>query len=235
VILAAASASLRAAFEATRYLPIVALDLESDPVAAGMVASLSHPGGNVTGIFFDAPEIAGKWLQLLKDVVPHLASVGLLYDQHTDDAQVRAAERAASTLGLRSVRLPVNTPNDLVSVIGDGASKLKPDALLIHSSPVFVDQAKTISAAALRHKLPAIGLFPVNARTGALMAFGPDPLALWLHVGEIVGKVCAGVRPADLPIERPTRFKLIVNTSTARELGIPLSSSFLLIADEVAE
>ena len=97
-ILAIGSASLHAAFETTRSVPIVALDLETDPVKAGMVGSLNRPGGNVTGVFFDAPQIAGKWLQLLRDVLPSINLVGLLYDEHTDHAQMIAAEDAAPTL-----------------------------------------------------------------------------------------------------------------------------------------
>jgi putative ABC transport system substrate-binding protein len=116
-ILAIGSASLHAAFQATRSLPIVALDLETDPVNGGMAASLNRPGGNVTGVFFDAPQIAGKWLQLLKDVLPSINLVGLLYDEHTDHAQMSAAEEAAPTLGVRTVRLPVNAPDDLPRVI----------------------------------------------------------------------------------------------------------------------
>jgi putative tryptophan/tyrosine transport system substrate-binding protein len=233
-ILAIGSASLRAAFETTRSLPIVALDLETDPVKAGMVASLNRPGGNVTGVFFDAPQIAGKWLQLLRDVLPSINLVGLLYDEHTDHAQMSAAEEAAPTLGVRTVRLPVNAPDDIPRVI-ERAEESTVGALLIHSSPIFVDRAKVISTAALKQRLPSIGLFPINARTGALLAYGPDNFALLQDAGEIVAKVLAGSKPADLPIVRPSRFKLVVNLTTARELGIRLSPSFLLIADEIIE
>ena len=112
---------MHAAFETTRSVPIVALDLETDPVKAGMVGSLNRPGGNVTGVFFDAPQIAGKWLQLLRDVLPSINLVGLLYDEHTDRAQMIAAEDAAPTLGIRTVRLPVNAPDDIPRVIGRAA------------------------------------------------------------------------------------------------------------------
>jgi putative ABC transport system substrate-binding protein len=234
LILAIGSASLRAAFETTRSLPIIALDLETDPVQAGMVASLNRPGGNVTGIFFDAPQIAGKWLQLLRDVIPDLQAVGLLYDEQTDDAQMRAAEEAAPNLQVRTVRLPVRASDDIPAVIRHGAG-MGLGALLIHSSPLFVDRAKTISAAALEQKLPAIGLFPINARTGALLGYGPDNFALLQDAGEMAAKVLLGAKPADLPVERPSRFKLVVNLATAKELGIRLSPSFLLLADEIVE
>jgi len=115
----------------------VALDLETDPVKAGVVASLNRPGWNVTGVFFDAPQIAGKWLQLLRDVLPSINLVGLLYDEHTDHAQMIAAEDAAPTLGIRTVRLPVNAPDDIPRVIGRAAESTV-GALF----PIFVDRAR---------------------------------------------------------------------------------------------
>jgi putative ABC transport system substrate-binding protein len=233
-ILAIGSASLRAAFEATRSLPVVALDLETDPVKAGMVASLNRPGGNVTGIFFDAPQIAGKWLQLLRDVLPSLSLVGLLYDEHTNHAQMSAAEEAAPRIAIRTTRLPVTAPDEVASMVRRGAES-GIGALLIHSSPVFVDRAKAISAAALEHRLPAIGAFPINARTGTLLAYGPDNFALLGDAAEMVAKVLAGSNPADLPVMRPSRFNFVVNLRTARELGLRLSPSFLLLADEIIE
>ena len=233
-ILAIGSPSLQAAYTAAPTIPIIALDLETDPVKSGMAASLSRPGGTVTGIFFDAPEIAGKWLQLLRDLVPELSRVGLLYDQNTDDAQMRAAEDAAPSFALRTVRLPVSSPDETYGMIKRAAED-GIEALLVHSSPILVDQAKTISEAALKHKLPAIGLFPINARTGLLLAYGPDNFALMPQVGEITGKVLGGAKPAVMPIERPTLFKLIINTTTAKELGVKVPTSMLLLADEIAE
>ena len=120
-ILAIGSASLHAAYAATRTVPIVALDLETDPIASGMVASLARPGGNVTGIFFDAPEVAGKWIELLKDVLPRLATVGLLFDTHTDQAQLEAGEQAARSLGLGTLRFGVAHPDDLPGALRKAA------------------------------------------------------------------------------------------------------------------
>ena len=199
-----------------------------------MAASFSRPGANVTGIFFDAPEIAGKWLQFLKGLAPELSNVGLLFDENTDDAQTRAAEDAAKSLRLGTVRLPVRTPEVIPDVLSRAAAA-HVDGLLIHSSPIFVDQAGAISAAALKNKLPSIGLFPINARTGALLAYGPDNFALLPQAGMIVAKVLAGASPAELPIERPSRFKLVVNITTAQRLGLEIPPSFLLLADEIVE
>jgi putative ABC transport system substrate-binding protein len=234
VILAIGSAALRAAADATRTIPVVGLDLETDPIRAGMVASLNHPGGNVTGIFLDAPQIAGKGLQFLKDVVPKVSTVGLLYDAHTDDAQMRAAEAAGRDLGLRPVPLPIEAPQSVSAVIST-ATAAGVGALLIHSSPLFVDVARAIADAALAAKLPTVGFLQVNARAGALLAYGPDNFALLTQSGELVARILDGAAPATLPIQQPTRFQLIVNIGTARALGLELPASLLLVADEVIE
>src|SRR4051812_5053429 len=234
VILAIGSAALHATVDTTRTIPVVGLDLETDPIRAGMVASLSHPGGNVTGIFLDAPQIAGKGLQFLRDVVPKVSTVGLLYDAHTDDAQMRAAEAAGRDLGLRPVPLPIEAPQSVGAVIA-AATASGVGALLIYSSPLFVDVGRAIADAALAAKLPSVGFLQVNARAGALLAYGPDNFALLRQSGELVGRVLDGAAPATLPVQRPTRFQLIVNIGTARALGLELPPSLLLIADEVIE
>jgi putative ABC transport system substrate-binding protein len=234
VILALGSASLHAAYAATRTVPIVALDLETDPIASGMVASLARPGGNVTGIFFDAPEVAGKWVQLLKDVVPRLATVGLLFDAHTDQAQLEAGEQAARSLGLGTLRFGVAHPDDLPGALRQ-AAEARADAVLIHSSPIFVDNAKLIAELTLQHRLPSVALFPVSAKLGGLLSYGPDNFALLPQAGMIVGKVLRGAAPADFPIERPTRFSLVVNVRTANRLGLTIPPALLDVADEVIE
>ena len=234
VILAIASASLHAARSATSTVPIVTLDLETDPIASGLVASLARPGRNVTGIFFDAPEVAGKWIEFLKEVLSHLATIGLLFDAQIDQAQVRAGEDAARSLGIRTVRLAVAQIEEMRSAIRQ-ATEAGADAVLIHSSPIFVDQAKLIADLALEHRLPSIALFPIAARVGGLMSYGPDNFALWPQVGLIAGKILRGIPPADFPIERPTRFTFVVNLKTAAALGLTIPSRLLDIADEVIE
>ena len=234
VILAIASASLHAARSSTSIIPIVTLDLETDPIASGVVTSLARPGRNVTGIFFDAPEVAGKWIEFLKEVLPGLTTIGLLFDAHIDQAQVRAGEDAARSLGIRTLRLAVTQVEDMRAALRR-AAEAGVEALLIHSSPIFVDQAKLIAELALEHRLPSIALFPIAARVGGLMSYGPDNFALFPQAGMVVGKVLRGIAPADFPIERPARFTLAINVKTAGALGLSIPSRLLDIADEVIE
>src|SRR5262245_11197586 len=138
VIVAIASGGVQAARKATRSIPIVALDLETDPIASGVAESLNRPGGNLTGIFFDAPEIAGKWIQVLKEPLPHVGSVGLLYDAHLDLTQLGAGESAARGLGIATTRLGIAEPSQLADMLRQ-AAQAKVDAVLVHSSPLFVD------------------------------------------------------------------------------------------------
>lgn len=234
VILAIGSAALHTTYSASRTMPIVALDLETDPVSSGLVASFARPGGTVTGIFFDAPEVAGKWFQLMRDTVPRLTRVGLLFDAHTDQAQMRAAEQAARADGAQTVRLPVGHPDRLPDAFMT-ASAARAEALLVHSSPLFVDHAERIGQLALEHKLPSVGLFPVSAAAGALLAYGPDNFALLPRAGMMAAKVVRGASPAELAIERPSVFKLVVNLRTAKVLGLTIPSVLVANADEVIE
>jgi len=234
VVLALGSLALVEARRATSSVPIVALDLESDPLASGAAATLARPGGNVTGIFFDAPEIAGKWLQFLAELLPGLARVALLYDAQGDATQLEAAEASARVLGVATTRFGVVAPDDLPSTFGAIAGS-RADAVLAHSSPIFVDNAERIARLALDHQLASIMLFPVYAKAGGLISYGPDNFALMPQAGAIVGRVLKGARPAELPIERPSRFTLLVNLATARALGLTVPRSLLLMADEVIE
>lgn len=234
VILAIAPAAVRAAREATASMPIVAMDLETDPVKSGLVGSLARPGGNITGIFFDAPEVAGKWMQMLRDVVPNLQRVALLWDPSTGLAQIEAAESAARSLKIATHRLEARHPADLVSAVR-AAAGLRAGALLVLSSPIFASEAPRIATLALQHKLPSIMLFPLFAQSGGLISYGPDNLDLLRQAGVLVGKVLNGAAPATLPIERPTRFRLLINVKTAKVLQSTIPQSLLLQADQLIQ
>jgi putative tryptophan/tyrosine transport system substrate-binding protein len=234
VILALGSLALQYARDVTKKIPIVALDLETDPIASGVASTLARPGGNVTGIFFDAPEVAGKWLQFLSEIVPSLSRVALLYDKQTDLTQLRAGEDAAHLLRLQTFRIGVGSAAELKDAF-KAIVAAKSDAVLAHSSPIFVDNAEPIAALALENRLPSIMLFPVYARVGGLISYGPDNFELLQQAGAIVGKVLQGASPADLPIERPSRFSLVINLKTAQSLGLVVPHSLVLSADEVVE
>jgi putative ABC transport system substrate-binding protein len=234
VILAVGPSSLSAARRASQTVPIVAIDLESDPIANGAAKSLNRPGGNVTGIFLDAPEIAGKWIQIISEVLPQSKKIALLYDSRLDQAQVKYGEEAASRVGIETLRLGIDKPED----IGDAfrrAVDAKVDAMVVHSSPNFVDQARAIAEFGREFRLPSIGLFPIYARSGGLISYGPNNFELIKQVAGIAGKVLRGAKPAEFPIQRPIYLSFLINMRTARALGLTIPPSLLALADEVIE
>jgi putative ABC transport system substrate-binding protein len=234
IILAIASGSLVAAREASKTVPIVALDLESDPVANGAAQSLNRPGGNVTGIFFDAPEIAGKWIQIIRELIPQVRKVGLLYDTHLDQTQLKSGEQSAGKIGIETLRLGIDQPGEFRSAF-QRAVDSKVDALLIHSSPIFVDQAAVIAGLGREFRLPTIGLFPVYARAGGLVSYGPNNFELFKQAGGVAGKILRGAKAAEFPIQRPIYLSFLINMSTARLLQLNVPASLSALADEVIE
>ena len=233
-IFAAASSGIDAVRKATMAIPIVALDLETDPLASGIVMSLDRPGGNVTGIFLDFPELGGKWLELVKEVAPKVSRVAVLWDPATGRVPLKGAEAAAPSLRLQLQVLEARGPGDFDTVF-QSAVRARAGALVTLSSPVFNTYRRLLVAHAAKHRLPAIMPFPLFADDGGLIAYGPDLVDLYRQGGVMVGKILKGTRARDLPIERPNRFVLVVNTKTARTLGITIPQSILLRADRVIE
>jgi putative tryptophan/tyrosine transport system substrate-binding protein len=218
----------------TSTLPIVALDLEADPVASGFVASLARPGGNLSGLFFDYAEFSGKWLELMGEIVPQLKHVAVMWDPSTSVVQVDAAQAVARSRGVALEVVKVDSP----SAIEPGfktAADMKVQAVLVLTSPLFGTLPRPIADAALRRRLPAITMFPEFAEVGGLIAYGTDQRDLYRQSGEIAGKVLGGVKPADLPVERPQRILLAVNMKTAATLGVTIPQVILLRADQVIE
>jgi ABC-type uncharacterized transport system substrate-binding protein len=237
VIYANGPNALRAARAATSIIPIVGLDYESDPVAAGYAASLARPGGNVTGVFLDQPEVNAKQLQLLRELVPGLTRVALLFDATVVSAQQReSVEGAARLLGVTVAPLVWRGPDTLAaslqSATQDGAR-----GLIVLSSPnIFTERYRPLVAdAALKRRLPAISLLSSFAHDGLLITYGPVQKDLLRSAANLVAKILDGAPPADLPIERPVRYALVVNTRTAKALGLTISQSVLARADEVIQ
>ena len=234
VILAISPSAVRAAKAATSTLPIVANDLESDPVASGFVASLARPGGNITGVFSDFPDFGMKWVELLKEAIPSLSRAVIFWDPATGPTQLGAVQEAGRRLnvGLQVVEVP-----SIASLQGAfaRATELKPDAVVLLSSPIFGTNPKLIADLALSHRIAIATLFSEIAKAGGLLAYGPNLLGTFVQTGTMVAKVLQGARPADLPVERPSRFELVINAATAKALGLALSPAVLLRADEVVE
>ena len=233
-IFAAASSGIDAVRKATSAIPIVALDLETDPVASGIVASLDRPGGNITGIFLDFPELGGKWLELVKEVAPKVSRVAVLWDPATGRVPLKGAEAAAPSLRLQLQVLEARGPGDFEAVF-QSAIRARAGALVTLSSPVFNTYRRLLVDHAAKHRLPTIMPFPLFADDGGLIAYGPDLIELYRQGGVMVGKILKGARPRDLPIERPNRFVLVVNRKTAKTLGVTIPQSILIRADRMVE
>jgi putative ABC transport system substrate-binding protein len=236
VVLAVGPAAVRAARSATSTIPIVALDLETDPVKAGFAASLAHPGGNVTGLFFDFPDFSGKLLELLTEARPGLSRVAALWDPSSGPVQVQAAEAAAALRGMQLQILRVDELDRLADAF-NAAELGQAEGLLVLSSPLFssISGIKPVAGQAALHRLPGVALFPEFANAGGLMGYGPSVNDLYHQASGLIAKVLRGEKPADLPVERPSRFRLIINLKAAKELGLQLPPSLLARADDVIE
>jgi len=233
-ILAISAAGVSAAAKATASVPIVANDNESDPIARGYAASLARPGRNITGQFLDFPEMAGKWIQLLKEAVPKLSRAAVLWDPAIGPYLLREVDAAASSIRVQIIGLEARGPGDFAGAF-QSASKQKAEALLVLTSPVLYPARKEIAALAVKHKLPSIMSFSGFADDGGLMAYGPNLLGMFRQSGAYMAKILQGARPGDIPIERPTRFEMVINMKTAKALGTTIPRSLLLRADRVIE
>jgi len=210
------------------------MDLESDPIANGWAASLAHPGGNVTGIFLDLPGFNAKSLQLLREVVPALTKVAIFWNPPSGYLQLEAVRNAAAALGVSMDMLEVNRPSDFEPAF-QAAARSQAGGVLMLSSPLFGGNPQLLADLALQNRLPSINIFPDFAQKGGLIGYGPELQDLFMQAGVLVRKALQGNAIADLPVERPTRFRLVANLVTARALGLTMPTSILLSADEVIE
>jgi putative ABC transport system substrate-binding protein len=234
LIIALGPAPVRVARAATTRIPIVAGDLESDPLSTGFIAANRRPGGNVTGVFLDFPDFSKKWLQALKEAVPQNSTVAVLWDPTTSRHQREAVEAAAAELNLKLAVFEARVSGDLEralqSAIAQGAG-----GLVALSSPLVGGNTKLLAELAMKYRLPAITLFAEFARDGGLMAYGPSIQAVVRQEGVMAAKILLGANPAETPIETPTRFEFVLNLKTAKALGIFIPAPTLLRADEVIE
>jgi putative tryptophan/tyrosine transport system substrate-binding protein len=234
VFVANGPAVLQVARKLPGGVPVVAIDLESDPVASGVAASLAHPGGNVTGVFMDFPDFSTKLLELLLESNVRLSRLAVLWDPVTGQLQLETVKTAAGAKKIGVNTFKVQRAFDFESAF-DAANQDHADAVIMLSSPLFASNVQILADLALKHRLPAITLFPDFARAGGLVAYGPNILDLFRVLGNISGKVLHGAKPADLPIERPAKFELVLNLRTAKALDLSISTGLLLRADEVIE
>jgi putative ABC transport system substrate-binding protein len=235
VILAATPSAIEASIKATKTIPIVGVDLESDPVAKGWAATLAHPGGNFTGFVLDIAEMSGKQLQFLKEVKPNLRRIAVLDDPRVNELQLRATEVAARGAGLTIQRLAVRHIDEVPAAI-TGAARQRAGGLVVLTSPLVFNNLNRVAEAAVTNRLPAICLFsPAFADAGGLIAYGPDLPDFYRRAAGYVSRILRGAKPADLPVQRPEKFQLAINLKTARALQLTLPQFLVRRADRVVE
>jgi putative ABC transport system substrate-binding protein len=236
VIVAPATQNPIVARQATQTIPIV-MTSGGDPVASGLVASLARPGGNVTGLaFLAAPEIVGKQLELLKEIAPQVSQVALLGNSGNQGYQLwlGAAMVAAPSLGLRLQTLDARGPDDFEKAFAT-MTKGRSGALLVPSDGMFILHRSRIIDLAAKRRLPAMYGTSEFVDAGGLMFYGPSLRDNFRRAAIYVDKILKGVKPADLPVEQPTKFELVINLKTAKALGLTIPQSVLLQADEVIQ
>ena len=227
--------SISLALKAARTISIVAVDLESDPVASGFAKSLARPGGRITGVFLDLPELGGKQIQLLREIVPSARRVGIVWDEGVGRPQYDATAQAALMARLTPVSLPITNSGGsaTVSAAFDRARAERVDVLVILTAPSTSQHFSQIAEMALQNRLPTISPFNQFPDAGGAVAYGPNLPDLFRQLADYVDRILKGASPGDLPIQRPTRFFLIVNLKTTKALGLTVPQSMLVRADEV--
>jgi putative ABC transport system substrate-binding protein len=234
VLCAFGPAAVRAARAATGTVPIVALDLETDPVREGWVRTLSRPGTNVTGLFLDLSVLTGKWLELLRAAVPRMRKVAVLWDSSTGTGQLDAMAKATASMAMEPHVLRFANATDLDRLLEEGRRD-GVDAMSMLSSPIVRNASKQLADYAKQMKLPAISPFSPFAEFGGLMAYGPDLTDFFRRSAAFVSKILSGVAPSEIPVEQPTKFEMVVNLKAANALGVALSRELLLRADKLLE
>jgi len=228
--------ALRAARDATGTIPIVAINWETDPLAAGYARSFARPGGNITGLTLMAPELVGKQLEILREVVPKVSRVALLGNPANagNAPQVRHAQGAARALGVRLQTLDARGPSEIDSAFATMTSE-RAGAVIVLVDAMLIEHRTRIADLAATRRLPAVYGLTDHAEAGGLLAYGASVLDRFRRTATFVDKILKGAKPGDLPIEQPTKFELVINLKTAKALGLTISQSLLQRADQVIE
>jgi ABC-type uncharacterized transport system substrate-binding protein len=225
----------KAAMAVTKTTPIVFVS-GSDPVRVGLVANLNRPGGNVTGVAFDTIELAGKRLSLLHELIPKAAVVAVLADPSFPEfeTELRDAEHAVQAIGAKILIMKAANEGDIAAAFS-AMVQARAGALLVGSGPFFVGQRRQLTALAARHALPASYFARDFVEVGGLMSYGPSQTDAYRRAAVYVARILKGEKPADLPVELPTKFDLVINLAAAKALGLEVPPMLLARADEVIE
>lgn len=235
VLLAMNTPAAQAARKATATIPIV-MARAGDPVRSGLVSSLAHPGGNVTGLSYNNADLGPKRIQLLREILPGMSRIAVLsnVDNPGHTPQIPAMERACSDLGLKLQSLRVHGSGDFPAAF-QAAAWARAEALFVLDDTTFTRHRGEILKLARAHGMPVVSRYKDFAEAGGLIAYGPSLQAVYRRTAHYVDRILKGARPSDLPIEEPTEFDLVVNLRTARALGLKIPPSVLLIATHVIE
>ena len=231
-IVVAGTSAARAAQQATSTLPIVAAVL-GDPDVAGLVASLSRPGANMTGLAWQSGDLVTKQIQLLQDAIPRLSRIAALWHTATPNFRL-AAEAAARTLGLKLQAFEVRGPADIPGAFA-AAQRGRAEALIVLPSPMFYGERRRLAELAARHKVPAAYEVKAYVDAGGLLSYGPSFPEMYRRSASYVDRILKGARPGDLPMEQPTKFELAINRGAAKALALTLPPALLLRADHTLD
>ena len=236
VIVAGSTLGAKAAKQATSTIPVVMANV-SDPVGTGLVASLARPGANITGLTTMSPDLSGKRLELIREVVPRLQRIGVLWHQDSPSSVEAFKELKAAAQSLRvDVRsLGVRPPVPEISKAFGTAKSWRADALIALDDALILSNRTRIIALAARHRLPAVYGYREFPDAGGLMSYGPSRYDMYRRAATYVDKILKGTKPADLPVEQPMRFELVINMKTAKALGLTFPPSILVRADQVIQ
>jgi putative ABC transport system substrate-binding protein len=235
VIVTGGTSAAQALKAATSTIPIV-MAIIGDPVAAGLVSNLARPAGNLTGFSIVAPELGGKRLEMLKEMVPDVSAVAVLLNNKNPQSQIELKEMrsAAQAMGLQLYPTEISTEVGLEDAFAT-MNKAAVQALVVLTDPILFSQRKRAVDLANKNRLPAIYFFQGFAEEGGLISYGPSDADLFRRTAGYVDRILKGAKPGDLPIEQPTKFELFINLKAAKMLGIVIPESFLLRADKVIE
>jgi putative tryptophan/tyrosine transport system substrate-binding protein len=233
VIVAAGSQAVHAAQRTTKSIPIV-MTSSSDPVGTGFVASLAHPGGNITGLSLVGPDLSTKRLEMLKEVILGVSRVAVFWNPDDPAAKIslRETEDAAKAQAMHLQILEIREASDFESAFR-AANKGRARALILLPAPIVATQAKQIAELALKNNLPAISPVSEFPNAGGLMSYGANLADLYRRAATYVDKILKGAKPADLPVEQPTKFELVINLKTAKQIGLTIPPNVLARADKV--
>jgi putative ABC transport system substrate-binding protein len=233
VIVAATTPAVQAAKQATGMIPIV-MAVAADPVGTGFVASIARPGGNITGLSMMAPELVGKQMELLKELVPKISRVALLWNPANvaNPPQLPHAQDAARALGVRLQSLEARGPSEIDSAFV-AMTKERAGAVIVLVDAMFADHRTRIADLTAKSRRPAVYGLTDHAEAGGLMAYGANLADMYRRAATYVDKILKGTKPADLPVEQPTKFELIINLKAAKQIGLEIPQSVLYRADKV--